>query len=192
MNIKVKNIPVRLLITVAILLLLIAFMIGMQCSLGRYTTSFGGEVKFSPNAKGTFELNYDEWSVLQDRDGQRLSLSITNGWDSSDVTAERVRIRLFVPYTDVTLPTLFLNQDGEEYTAIVSELPKGTAAYKAYGEGLICCFYGVDGEELVFDLPDSAEAWEATLIFADAEADMTGVELIVETVNTKRTGGNRL
>ena len=193
MSMEVKNVPVRLLITVAILLLLIALVIGLQCSLGRYTASFGGEVSFSPHAKGIFQLNYDEWSVLRDGDGQQLSLRITNGASASDVVSDQVRIRLYVPATDASFPTVSLHQDGGEYLAVVSAIPKGTAAYKLYGAGSICCFYGADGGELMFDLPDSAtQSLDATLTVADKEIDTSGFQLIVETVNTDRNGGDRL
>lgn len=194
MHMKVKTIPVQLLITVAILLILTAFMIAAQCSLGRYTSSFGGEVKFSPNAKEIFELNYDEWSTNQEEGIQTLSLSVTNRLGKSNSTSnDGVRIRVYVPDTDGLISTLRLNQNGEEYTASVVDVPEGTAAHKTYGAGQICCFYSADGEELVFEVPDSgAESFEATLIFADAETDTTGVEVIVETVNAQRKGGKRL
>lgn len=195
MNTKVKNIPVRLLITVAILLILIAFIIGAQCSLGRYTSSFGGKLSFSPNAKGNFQFMYDEWIPNQENGAQILSFRVTNGGGESDSTQSHdgVRIRLYVPDTNVALPTLLLNQNGEKYTALISEIPEGTAVYRSYGAGQICCFYGADGEELIFDIPTSAtESWNATLILVDEETDTDGFRLIVEPVNTESRGRDRL
>ena len=156
-------------------------------------SSFGGKVNFLPVAKGNFNLNYGEWSRSQENGEQTQALSITNNISSSNNVPVQIRIRMYVPYTNVTLPALSLNQNGGEYEALVSEIPEGTSVYRAYGAGQICCFYGSDGEELVFSLPDSAaETFDATLTLADRETDTTGFRLIVETVNTESKGEKRL
>ena len=191
---KSQAMPIRLMMTAAILLILIVFINIAHSSLGRYTSSFGGEVTFSPNAKGDFSLSYGEWSGDEGTGVQTLSLRVTNGEGASDdVQGSPIRIRVYVPHTDTALPALLLNQNGGEYVASVSDIPEGTAAYRNYGAGRICCFYGTDGEELSFALPASAtESLDATLTLSDEDTDTTGFQLIVEPVHAENNGGDRL
>lgn len=182
MNIKIKNIPVRFIVTVAILLILITFIMVAQCSLGRYTSSFGGSVNFSPKAKGSLNLNCGEWSAESGVQTQSLSVTKNASNDSN-----RIRIRLYAPYTNVALPALRLEQNGVEYTASATEIPEGTTVYRSYGAGQIYCFAGADGQELEFELPESAAgAFNATLILTDEKTDTAGFRLIVEAVNNEK------
>ncbi len=188
MKTKTERMPIRLIVTVAILLLLIVFINVVHSSLGRYTSFFGGEMMFSPNGKGAYSLTSGDWSASDGR--QTLSLCVTG----NETEAERssfVRIRLYVPEAQTDLPNILLARNGGEYAGAVSNIPEGTAAHKSYGAGSICRFYGADGEELSFELPDSlSESLDMTLILEDETVSTTGYRVIVEPVNTKN-GGDR-
>ena len=129
-----------------------------------------------------------EWRVNEETGVQTLNVSLANGEDNDGATpSTSVRVRVYVPDTNITLPSLMLNGNGTEYTASVTKIPEGTAAYKNYGEGQICCFYGTDGEELSFALPESAtKILDMALILANEETDTTGFRVIVESVDTDK------
>ncbi len=190
MNNKLKNIPISLISTVAILLLLIIFINNVQITLGRYMSSVDGKAVFLFNAKQSLELNYGEWEEAEGR--QTLLININNT-DNVNRSAQSgaVRIRLYMPQIDV-LPSVRISINSVEYASNISTVPVGTAIYKLYGEGNICRFYGDAGEEVCFDFPSSStDSLTATLILiADTPVDTTGIKIMAEPINTKGNGGN--
>ena len=193
MKTKEKNIPMYLLVSISVLLILIAFMIIAQCSLGRYTSSFGGAISFSPTSKSDLQLNYGEWTVDQELGVQTQTLSVAQSADGSTAGSAQVRVRLYVPGADITLPEMRLVQNGSEHLATVSKIVEGTTVYRSYGDGQICCFYGADGKELTFDLLDSSmENLNFTLKLNDGQIDTSGIRWIVENVNNDGKGGDQL
>ena len=182
MKINAKTMPIWLIMTAAVLLALIVFINIANSTLARYTSFFGGEVAFSPNSKAEIQLAQGEWSATEDAGIKEISLKVSK--EESQSKQSSVRLRLFVPDADATLPALVLKLDGNEYVASTVKLQKGTAAYKAYGEGQICCFYKTDGNEMCFDLSDAS--LDVKLIFASEKIDTTGFRVIVEPVNAEK------
>lgn len=189
MKTKEKNIPIYLLVSMSVLLILIAFMIIAQCSLGRYTSSFGGEVNFSPAAKGNLQIDCGEWIADQELGVQTQTLSVAKSVEAPT----KIRVRLYVPSGNASFPELRLIENDKEHLATTLSVVEGTSVYKSYGAGQICCFYGADGEEIVFDfLNSSSEKLNFTLKLNDGTTDTSGIRLIVESVNTDVKGGNQL
>ena len=188
---KEKKIPMYLLVSMSVLSILIAFMIIAQCSLGRYTSSFGGEVNFSPTAKGNLQVDYGEWTADPELGIQTQTLKVANGADASNAKSTQIRVRVYVPNGSSSPSGLSLIQNGNEHPATLSKIAEGTTVYKSYGAGQICCFYGADGNEIIFDLLNSsAEELSFTLKLNDGETDASGIRWIVESVNTEEKGGN--
>ena len=187
---KLKNVPASLVATVAILLFLIMLMNSAQTTLGRYMSSFGGELGLSFNSKYSPKFACGEWTLSEDQ--QTLSINFTSS-DSNTNSAQNgsVRIRLYIPETD-GLSDVRMDMDSQNYTAKISDVPLGTAVYNLYGEGSICRFYGADGKELAFDLSSSGiDNLNATLtLVADAEIDTSRIEIMIEPIKSQGTGGN--
>ena len=187
---KLKNVPVSLVATVAILLFLIVLMNSAQATLGRYMSSFGGELGLSFNSKYTPEFACGEWTLSEDQ--QTLSINFTSSDSNTNLTRNSsVRIRLYIPETD-GLSDVRMDMDSQNYTAEISDVPVGTAVYNLYGDGSICRFYGADGKELSFDLSNSdIDNLNATLtLVSDTEIDTSRVEIIVEPIKSQEIGGN--
>ena len=187
---KLKNVPVSLVATVAILLFLIVLMNSAQTTLGRYMSSFGGELGLSFNSKYSPEFACGEWTLSEDQ--QTLSINFM-GSDSGTnfVQNSLVRIRLYIPETD-GLSDVHMDMDSQNYIAKISDVPVGTAVYNLYGEGSICRFYGADGRELSFDLSSfDMDDLNATLtLVSNTEIDTSRVEIIVEPIKSQEVGGS--
>ena len=187
---KLKNVPVSLVATVAILLFLIVLMNSTQATLGRYMSSFGGGLGLSFNSKYSPKFACGEWTLSEDQ--QTLSINFTSS-DSNTNSAQNgsVRIRLYIPETD-GLSGVHMDMDSQNYTAEISDVPVGTAVYNLYGEGSICRFYGADGKELSFDLSNSGiDNLNATLtLVSDIEIDTSRVKIIVEPIKSQEKGDN--
>ena len=190
MNNKLKNMPISLISTTAILLLLIMLMSNAPATLGRYMSSVDGDVVLFFNSKQNFKLSYGEWEENEGK--QTLLISINNAPNvNASLQGGAVRIRLYMPKID-GLKNVRLGVEGYEYISKISEVAEGTVAHKQYGDGNICRFYGDDGEEICFDFPISrVESLDATLtLTADIPVDTTGIQVIVDPINTKGNGGN--
>ena len=187
---KLKNVPVSLVATVVILLFLIVLMNSAQTTLGRYMSSFGGELGLSFNSKYSPEFAFGEWTLSEDQ--QTLSINFT-GSDSGTNLVQNgsIRIRLYIPEND-GLSDVLMDMDSQNYIAEISDVPVGTAVYNLYGKGSICRFYGADGKELSFDLSSfDMDNLNATLtLISDTEIDTSRVEIIVEPIKSQVTGGN--
>lgn len=182
MNTSKKSLSIRFIIVSAILLFLIVLITVAQGTYGRYITSFDGEISFSFKAKGGADVSCGSWESALG--GQTLPIEIaTNG-----VNGKTARVRVYIPEDAGALPTSVVLKWGEsEYTAEISAIAADTAAYKAYGAGQICCFYGADGSELIFEAKDNLNA---TLTLVGDEIDTSGVRLIVDPLNHEGNGGN--
>ena len=189
MNNKLKSIPINLIITIVILLFLIMFINSAQNTLGRYMSSFGGQLGFSFSSKQSLGLTYGEWDEQEDR--QILLINVINAGDVENSEQNgSVRIRMYIPDND-GLSSVLLNIDSREYTAYISQVPEETAVYNLYGNGSICRFYGEDGKEMFFDFPDSIENLKVTLtLIAETKIDTAGIKLMIEPINLKENGGN--
>ena len=186
MNEKHKNMPINLIVTAVLLLLLVILFASTQTTLGRYMSSFGGELGFAFNSKQSVSLTHGEWSG---KTGQK-SLPINLNGDG-DGANRLVRIRLYLPQS-VDISSVVIKIDSAEYTADISSVPEGTAVYNSYGEGSVCRFYEAYGKELTLSIPDSGEeSLDATLTFvSDADFDTEGIKIIAEPINLKGKGGN--
>ena len=93
---KLKNIPIQLAITIAILVFLIVFINIATATMGRYTTSFGGEFNFVANSKRTINVSCGEWEEKAGFNLLPIEMTCTNG--ATD-TAQSIsaRIRLYIP-----------------------------------------------------------------------------------------------
>lgn len=189
---KLKNIPIQLAITIAILVFLIVFINIATATMGRYTTSFGGEFNFVANSKRTINVSCGEWEEKAGFNLLPIEMTCTNG-ATDTAQSMSARIRLYIPET-TSLPTEILISDGKgQYAATLSAIPIGTAAYRSYGSGMIGCFYDTNGNELVMEISQSTE-WiaRATLIFYGALIDTSGVRVIVEPVNEQDIMGGSI
>ena len=185
---KLINSPASLIATTVLLLMLVWMVFSAQISFGRYMTSFGGELGFAFNSKQRLELTTGEWSKESGR--QSMIISISNGENAAEQSSA-VRIRLYVPEIN-SISEVRMNIGGRQYIASVTAVPEGTAVHNLYGDGSICRFFGDDGEELCFEFEGSnAENLGAKMILiADNPVDTTGIEVMVEPINSGRNGGN--
>lgn len=177
--------PKRLLLTIAILLFLIVFVIISSQSLGRYTTSFDGAVEFSPNARPELYVTENKWDVNATEGNQTMSFSVSNSntddYPDGDVF---VRVRLYASDANATLPTVTLAHNGATVIARASVINSQTPAYKDYGAGQILRFCDASGEEITFVLNGGAvNTFNAVLTLQDGTVDTNDFKLVIETVN---------
>lgn len=177
--------PKRLLLTIAILLFLIVFVIISSQSLGRYTTSFDGEVEFSPNARPEVYITEGAWETNATEGNKTMSFAVRNSntenYPDDDVF---VRVRLYASDANATLPEATLTHNGATVTARVSVINSQTPAYKDYGAGQILRFCDASGEEITFVLNGGAvNALNAVLTLQDETVDTNDFKLVIETVN---------
>lgn len=180
--------PTSLVATIVLLLMLVWMIFSAQISFGRYMTSFGGELGFVFSSKQTLELTLGEWSKESGRQSMIISISNAKGVAEQ---GSAVRIRLYIP-KNKDISEVRMNIGGRQYTASVTAVPEGTAVNKMYGDGSICRFLGDGKEELYFEFEGStSENLGAKIILiADAPVDTTGIEVMVEPINSERKGGN--
>lgn len=190
MNVKLKNLPIGLIVTAVILLFVTVLFISAQMTMGRYLTSFGGEIGFAFNSKQSVNLSKGAWS---DRAGQKtLSINLSNAGDAAvSAHSDPVRVRIFVP-KNVDLSDVKIKIGSREYVANISSVPVGTAIYNTYGEGNICRFFEISGEELALSIPSSGSgSLDATLtLVSNSEIDTTGIEILAEPAKKSGNGGN--
>lgn len=191
-NNKLKNIPVCLISTIAILLLFILLINSTQTTLCRYMTNVDGKAAFVFRSKQNLMLIYDQWEETEGE--QTLLFDINNiGANNKAVQGGAVRIRVYTPKIE-ELSMVRISIGDEKYTANISEVPEGTVVYNEYGDGNIYRFYGEDGEtgeELYFDLPSSDSLSATLILIAENPVDTTDIQILVEPVNTQEKGGNQ-
>ena len=177
--------PKRLLLTIAILLFLIVFVIISSQSLGRYTTSFDGEVEFLPNARPEVYITEGAWETNATEGNKTMSFAVRNSntenYPDDDVF---VRVRLYASDSNATLPAATLTHNGATVTARASVINSQTPAYKDYGAGQILRFCDASGKEITFVLNGGAvNALNAVLTLQDETVDTNDFKLVIETVN---------
>lgn len=192
MNNRLKNIPISLISTIAILLLFIVFINNVQITFGRYMSSVDGKVVFLFNAKQSFVLDCGEWEEVEGEETegeetkgrQTLTFNISKSGNISQISKSgAVRIRLYMSQIDV-IPSISISVNGKEYTSNISAIPAGTSAYKLYGAKNVCRFYGDAKKEACFDF-SGTDILTATLILtADTQIDTSSIRIIAEPINT--------
>ena len=177
--------PKRLVLTIAVLLFLIVFVIISSQSLGRYTTSFDGEVEFAPNARPEVFVTEGDWTANATEGHSTMSFTVSNSntedFPASDVF---VRIRVYASNANAKLPDVTLTQNGSEVTAKASVINSQTPAYKSYGAGQILRFCDASGQEMSFVLKGGAvDQLNAVLTIQDDTVNTEDFKLVIETVN---------
>ena len=185
MNKTFKNISVRLSITIAILVFLILINVA-TATMARYTTSFGEELNFVANAKRDLGVLCGEWE--QTDLCQKLSFNISCKDSGAAATQDATaRVRLYIPSSTELPSEIVIVSGGEQYTARILDIPVKTAAYKAYGEGKMACFYDSNGNEIALEIPQSsAQSTGGTLLLYSTATDTTGMRVIVESVSEQK------
>jgi len=207
---KIKNIPVRLLLTVAVLLALIFVVLSVHNTLGRYVTSFDGSMVIEvgdrravyasyttdENASVTLEkLQNSAIGINWETSGEVKTADISVGNSSGDNIPNEdvaVRFRIFIPEETVTEGKAFTVKAtvaGKEYSMYQLEIKPGTAAYTAYGDGYIYYINSAEQEEFCLTLSGgvTSEA-EALFTISDKDIDTSKIKLIVETVHLNGGG----
>ncbi len=153
----------------AILVFLLGLLSAVQPTMARYTSSFDARMRFAPTGKGEPQLTLGEWT--ETGGGKALSLG---------VNAEgNVRVRLYIPAGEQP-DIVFLHVGGKSYTAVLTPIPAGTAAYRTLGTGNVGCFYGEDGKELSLDA--SAAEVSATLAVMGSAVDTAGLRVLADPI----------
>ena len=198
----IKEMPKRLVITIAVLLVLIAIALAAVDTLGRYTTSFDGEVGFSAKGKETAYVYVvaDEPPVAANGEGrvhiwmkedvagtQTALVAVTNSPDASTLPESDlyVKVRVFIPNSSIgegnDPPTLKIGGNNAEAVAVAS----GSEMHSSYGEGYV--YRLLDGtEEKCFELKlkETENLMVIELVLEDMNINTENIRIIVETVHS--------
>lgn len=131
------------------------------------------QVYFGTVSGGTFTTLQSAWEASDDQ--MQLSFAIGNGTAAEDYAApdQQVRLRIVASLGAWTESdsALYLQVNGQVYTATAQRITEGSVLHSQFGDGWILCFQDENGREPAWDIAGGALNYVQMLLYTETVTD---------------------